>query len=477
MSADGFELYDESAQSLISNCCDVICRNNCSCVAFAPTNYVNNTGCQIWSTGTRFVKGSASNAQRIYIFKTKASRWWIWLLVALGAAAITVSLICYILCRKCKAEVDRRMKQRKLIREIGGNALPSSVCDKSRKHGNDGNTGHEMHIFSFETIVAATDNFSTMNKLGQGGFGPVYKGKLHDGQEIAIKRLSKSSGQGLVEFKNEAQLIAKLQHNNLVRLLGFCIDREERILIYEYLPSKSLDFYLFDSSKRNLLDWIKRYSIIVGIAQGLVYLHKYSRLRVVHRDLKASNILLDKEMNPKILDFGMAKIFGLKVSEKITNRVVGTYGYMSPEYAMNRIMSIKIDVFSFGILLLEIVSGKKNNSHYDYDTQLNLIGHAWHLWNEGRAMELMDPTLNESCKANEVLRCVHVGLLCVQDQAIDRPSTLDVVAMLSNENIQAAKPKQPAFFINSRVEEIEPPLNDRENCSKNELTISLMQAR
>ncbi|KAJ7951781.1 putative Receptor protein kinase [Quillaja saponaria] len=479
MSADGFELYDESAQSLSSNCCEVICRRNCSCVAYAPTNYVNNTGCQIWSTGTRFVKGSASNAQRIYIFKTKASRWWIWLVVALGAA-IAVPLICYlcyILCRKCKAEVDRRMKQRKLIREIGGNALPSSVCDKSRKHGNDGNTGHEMHIFSFETIVAATDNFSTMNKLGQGGFGPVYKGKLHDGQEIAIKRLSKSSGQGLVEFKNEAQLIAKLQHNNLVRLLGFCIDREERILIYEYLPNKSLDIFLFDSSIRNLLDWNKRYSIIEGIAQGLIYLHKYSRLRVIHRDLKASNILLDDEMNPKISDFGMAKIFGLKVSEENTNRVVGTYGYMSPEYAMTGIVSIKTDVFSFGVLLLEIVSGKKNNSRYDSDIALNLIGHAWQLWNEDRAMELMDPTLNESCKANEVLRCIHVGLLCVQDQAIDRPSMLDVVAMLSNENIQAAKPKQPAFFINSRVEEIEPSLSNQENCSINELTISLMQAR
>ncbi|KAJ7951784.1 putative Receptor protein kinase [Quillaja saponaria] len=402
-----------------------------------------------------------------------------WLLVALGTS-IGVPLICYlcyILCRKCKAEVDRRMKQRKLIREIGGNALPSSVCDKSRKHGKDGNTSHEMHIFSFESIVAATDNFSTVNKLGQGGFGLVYKGKLHDGQEIAIKRLSKSSGQGLVEFKNEAQLIAKLQHNNLVRLLGFCIDREERILIYEYLPNKSLDFYLFDSSKRNLLDWIKRYSIIEGIAQGLVYLHKYSRLRVIHRDLKASNILLDNEMNPKISDFGMARIFGLKVSEENTNRVVGTYGYMSPEYAMNGTMSIKTDVFSFGVLLLEIVSGKKNNSRYDYDTQLNLIGHAWQLWNEGRAMELMDPTLNESCKANEVLRCIHVGLLCVQYQAIDRPSMFDVVAMLSNENIQAAKPKQPAFFTNSRAEEIEPPQNDQENCSRNEVTISLMQAR
>uniref|UniRef100_A0A2N9FRE9 non-specific serine/threonine protein kinase n=1 Tax=Fagus sylvatica TaxID=28930 RepID=A0A2N9FRE9_FAGSY len=341
-----------------------------------------------------------------------------------------------------------------LIQELGGNAIPSIVHDKAKKQNNNGQTSHELHVFSFESIYAATSNFSTENKLGEGGFGPVYKGKLPDGQEIAIKRLSKGSGQGLVEFKNEAILIAKLQHTNLVRLLGFCIQEDEKILIYEYMPNKSLDFFLFDSTKKYVLNWEKRFKIIEGIAQGLVYLHKYSRLRVIHRDLKASNVLLDEEMNPKISDFGMARIFGLKGLEENTNRVVGTYGYMSPEYAMNGVVSIKTDVFSFGVLLLEIVSGKKNNSRYHSDYPLNLIGYAWQLWNEGKDLELIDPTIvDELCPQYEVLRCIHVGLLCVQDQATDRPTMLDVVSMLSNETLQLSRPKQPAFFINTVPEE------------------------
>ncbi|KAL2333260.1 hypothetical protein Fmac_014473 [Flemingia macrophylla] len=189
----------------------------------------------------------------------------------------------------------------------------------------DGRTSDDMYIFDFHTILEATANFSSSNKIGEGGFGPVYKGKLSSGQEIAIKRLSKSSGQGLIEFKNEAMLIFKLQHTNLVRLLGFCIDREERILVYEYFPNKSLNIYLFgDSYKKNILKWKVRLKIIEGVTQGVVYLHQYSRLKVIHRDLKASNILLDNELNPKITDFGMARIFGMTESEEQTNRIVGT---------------------------------------------------------------------------------------------------------------------------------------------------------
>nr|GEX12013.1 G-type lectin S-receptor-like serine/threonine-protein kinase At1g67520 [Tanacetum cinerariifolium] len=198
----------------------------------------------------------------------------------------------------------------------------------------NGRKGSDLMVFSFATIVAATNDFAIENKLGEGGFGPVYKGKLSDEQEIAIKRLSKTSGQGLVEFKNELILIAKLQHTNLVRVLGCCIRGEEKMLIYEYMPNKSLDFFLFDETRKALLDWPKRWKIIEGIAQGLLYLHKYSRMRVIHRDLKASNVLLDVNMNPKISDFGMARIFKQNETEAMTIRVVGTYGYMSPEYAM-----------------------------------------------------------------------------------------------------------------------------------------------
>ncbi|KAK4590315.1 hypothetical protein RGQ29_020745 [Quercus rubra] len=325
---DGFKFNEGDNLTLMD--CKAKCLNNCSCVAYASTNEENQTGCEIWSTGPGIASTDASMRRTIYflvknVANRRVNKWWIWLIMAVGA--IIISLLCFLgnaKWKKCRVEGERKKKQKLLIQEIGGNAIPSTVHDKVKKQNKDGQARHELQIFSFESISVATNNFSTENKLGEGGFGPVYKGKLSDGPEIAIKRLSRSSGQGLVEFKNEVILVAKLQHTNLVRLLGFCIQEEEKLLIYEFMPNKSLDFFLFDSTKKHLLSWRTRFNIIEGIAQGLVYLHKYSRLRVIHRDLKASNILLDEEMNPKISDFGMAKLFGSKGLEENTNRIVGT---------------------------------------------------------------------------------------------------------------------------------------------------------
>ncbi|KAI7748482.1 hypothetical protein M8C21_009305, partial [Ambrosia artemisiifolia] len=238
----------------------------------------------------------------------------------------------------------------------------------------DKNINTELRYFTFQSISSATNNFASTNKLGKGGFGEVYKGKLVDGQEVAVKRLSKTSGQGIKEFKNETELIAKLQHTNLVRLLGCCVEKQEQILVYEYMPNSSLDSFLFDPTKKGLLDWNNRFVIIDGIAQGLLYLHKFSRLRIIHRDLKASNILLDDYLKPKISDFGMAKLFGINESEANTSRVVGTRGYMPPEYLIDGTVSTKIDVFGFGVLLLEIISNKMNYTSYDVDHPLNLLG-------------------------------------------------------------------------------------------------------
>ncbi|KAF5474675.1 hypothetical protein F2P56_006555 [Juglans regia] len=182
----------------------------------------------------------------------------------------------------------------------------------------------EMQHFNLSTIETATNNFSDANKLGEGGFGPVYKGKLTDGKEIAVKRLSMNSKQGLKEFKNEVMLIVKLQHRNLVRLLGCCVEGEEKLLVYEYMANAGLDAVLFDPARCTELHWAKRANIINGIARGLQYLHEESRLKIIHRDLKASNILLDAEMNPKISDFGTARIFGDNQIEANINRVVGT---------------------------------------------------------------------------------------------------------------------------------------------------------
>uniref|UniRef100_A0A0E0A9Z7 non-specific serine/threonine protein kinase n=1 Tax=Oryza glumipatula TaxID=40148 RepID=A0A0E0A9Z7_9ORYZ len=183
----------------------------------------------------------------------------------------------------------------------------------------------DLPLMDLASIHAATDSFSKANKLGEGGFGPVYRGVLPGGgAEIAVKRLSARSRQGAAEFRNEVELIAKLQHRNLVRLLGWCAERDEKLLVYEFLPNGSLDAFLFNEGKSAQLGWATRHNIIVGIARGLLYLHEDSLLKVVHRDLKASNVLLDDKMSPKISDFGMAKIFEDECNEVNTGRVVGT---------------------------------------------------------------------------------------------------------------------------------------------------------
>lgn len=334
----------------------------------------------------------------------------------------------------------------------------------------------ELPLFDLYTMALATDNFSDANKLGQGGFGCVYKGVLLDGQEMAIKRLSRESGQGAEEFKNEVKLIAKLQHRNLVRLLGCCVDMDEKMLVYEYLKNRSLDSFVFDKERNSLLNWETRFNIIGGIARGLLYLHQDSRYRIIHRDLKASNILLDGDMNPKISDFGMARIFGGDETEGNTRRVVGTYGYMAPEYAMDGLFSTKSDVFSFGVLVLEIITGKKNRGFYNSDHELNLLGYAWKLWKEGKGTELLDKSMGDMFLKHEVLRCIQVGLLCVQERADDRPTMASVVLMLSSESACLPQPKLPGFCLGSNDTDSSSSKQD-ESFTVNQVTVTMLNAR
>ncbi|XP_021293799.1 cysteine-rich receptor-like protein kinase 25 isoform X2 [Herrania umbratica] len=311
--------------------------------------------------------------------------------------------------------------------------------------------------FDFGTIAAATNKFSHVNKLGEGGFGQVYKGILPSGQEIAVKRLSGRSGQGEKEFKNEVAVVAKLQHRNLVRLLGFCLEGDEKLLIYEFVPNKSLDCFLFGTQKRRELDWPTRYNIIKGIARGLLYLHEDSQPRIIHRDLKVSNVLLDREMNSKISDFGMARIFGVDEHQGNTSRIVGTYGYMSPEYAMHGQFSVKSDVYSFGVSVLEIISGKKNNSFHQVDGFEDLLSYSWKVWSDGTALELLDSTLRESYLEDEVIRCMQIGLLCVQEDPAKRPTMTTIVLMLNSQILTLEAPQRPASFFRYKDEISIPP--------------------
>ncbi|XP_022641406.1 cysteine-rich receptor-like protein kinase 29 isoform X2 [Vigna radiata var. radiata] len=285
--------------------------------------------------------------------------------------------------------------------------------------GDDGIDASEPLQIRFNIIRDATNDFSDSNKLGQGGFGAVYRGTLPNGQEIAVKRLSANSRQGDAEFKNEVLLVAKLQHRNLVRLLGFCMEGREKLLVYEFVPNKSLDYFIFDETKRAQLDWDRRFKIIA-----------------------------DEEMNPKIADFGLARLFVVDQTHEETQRVVGTYGYMAPEYALHGQFSEKSDVFSFGVLILEIVSGQKISSIQHGEETGDLRDIAWRSWKEGRARNIVDPTLNNGSES-EIMRCVHIGLLCVQDNAAARPTMASVVAMLNSHSFSLQVPVAPALYGNA----------------------------
>ncbi|VAH45068.1 unnamed protein product [Triticum turgidum subsp. durum] len=302
-------------------------------------------------------------------------------------------------------------------------------------------------LLDLSTLRAATDNFAESNKLGEGGFGAVYKGVLSEGEEIAVKRLSQSSTQGIEELKTELVLVAKLQHKNLVRLLGVCLEGQEKLLVYEYMPNRSLDTVLFDAEKSRGLDWGKRLKIVNGVARGLQYLHEDSQLRIVHRDLKASNVLLDSDCNPKISDFGLAKLFGWDQSQAVTSHIAGTYGYMAPEYAMRGQYSVKSDAFSFGVLLLEIVTGRKNSSFATSEPSLDLLSLVWEHWTSGTVEQLVDPSLGGRSPGGQMLKLVNIGLLCVQDSPADRPTMSVVNVMLSSSTVSLQAPSRPTFCV------------------------------
>ncbi|KAK1368289.1 Receptor-like serine/threonine-protein kinase [Heracleum sosnowskyi] len=420
--------YDNEGNIGYSDC-KAKCWKDCDCFGFKNNG---DTGCTFYR-GNNLKFHSSGNFPKVYVLSptnlSKKRKKSVLIIVIVVVVCLIILLLSGLLYYR-----RRKIKQAKKT-EIQELLTLKGYTDTISELGNDGR--NDLKFFSFTSIVAATNNFSSDNKLGQGGFGPVYKGKLSEGQEIAVKRLSRKSTQGLTELKNELILIAKLQHTNLVRLLGCCIHKQEKMLIYEYMPNRSLDSFLYNESRREQLTWERRFSIIEGIAQGLLYLHK------------------------------------LNSSETNTSRVVGTYGYMAPEYVMEGIFSMKSDVFSFGVLILEILSGRKTNSFNHVDGPSNLVAMARELWNRDAAFELIDPSISDSCNQQQFIRCVHLGLLCVEDNAVDRPTMVDVISMLGNDSAVLPFPKRAGFYSGSRARETKLS----EIISVNGLSISAMEAR
>ncbi|KAJ1288306.1 hypothetical protein BS78_02G079200 [Paspalum vaginatum] len=408
--------------------CGRRCLANCACTAYSAADIRGGSGCIQWFgdlMDTRYVDGG----QDLYVRLAKSD-----LDAAKNtrkfAAVITLVVAGFLLLLLSLAFLYWRKARRGKRVSMADDAaeLMSSECP----------------TYPLGVIRAATNGFCADNVIGRGGFGVVYKGQLPDGQQIAVKKLSsENTVQGLNEFINEVVLIAQLQHRNLVRLLGCCVhSSSERMLVYEYMSNKSLDAFIFDERRRASLSWKTRLDIILGIARGVLYLHQDSRLNIIHRDLKAANVLLDADMVAKISDFGIARLFTTTADrqETITKTIIGTYGYMAPEYAMDGTVSFMQDVYSFGVLLLEIVSGKKNHRSF------NLIAYAWALWEGGRSQDVLDAAIRGGCTGAELAQaaaCVQVALLCVQECASQRPTMADVISMLSQRKAPVPRPRRP----------------------------------
>lgn len=337
-----------------------------------------------------------------------------------------------LLSRLC-ACLERKLKARRDATAAGAGEEP------------EGDGGESWNLFfELRALQIATSFFSDLNQLGHGGFGPVYKGLMPNGQEVAVKKLSLDSRQGLREFTNEVKLLLKIQHKNLVMLLGCCVEGPEKMLVYEYLPNKSLDYVLFDKMKSGSLIWQKRFRLVTGIARGLLYLHEEAPERIIHRDIKASNILLDEQLNPKISDFGLARLFPGDDTHVNTFRISGTHGYMAPEYAMHGYLSVKTDVFSFGVLVLEIVSGRKNHDGRLGVEKADLLSYAWALFQGGKTLELVDPSLDK-CNPDEAAMCIQLGLLCCQASVAERPDMNSIHLMLSSDSFTLPRPGKPGI--------------------------------
>lgn len=304
-----------------------------------------------------------------------------------------------------------------------------------------------IKLYTYKELRVATDDFSPANKIGEGGFGPVYRGKLRHGKDAAIKVLAAESKQGAREFLTELKVISDIEHENLAKLCGCCVEGDHRILVYDYIENNSLAQTLLGNGHSSIqFSWRTRTKICIGIARGLAYLHEEVRPHIVHRDIKASNILLDKYLTPKISDFGLAKLIPANMTH-VSTRVAGTIGYLAPEYAIRGQLTRRADIYSFGVLLVEIVSGRCNtNSLLPLEEQY-ILERTWDLYERNELVELVDAAMNGDFDAEEACKYLKIGLLCTQDNPKLRPLMSTVVKMLSGElEIDEGKITKPGLI-------------------------------
>ncbi|XP_058188201.1 cysteine-rich receptor-like protein kinase 42 [Rhododendron vialii] len=400
-----------------------------------------NAGCYLRYSTHNFLQNEAGN-----LHQGESATGFI---VAIALAATTFFMFSLFAIYACYVRLPRLKQERNNLGQISASFNKSSLN------------------FKYEALEKATDYFNPSRKIGQGGAGSVFKGTLPNRETIAVKRLFYNTRQWVDDFFNEVNLISGIQHKNLVKLLGCSIEGPESLLVYEYVPNKNLDQFLFDKDKSQNVNWKQRLDIIVGIAEGLAYLHGGSETRIIHRDIKGSNVLLDENLAPKIADFGLARCFAADKSHLSTG-IAGTLGYMAPEYLVRGQLTEKADVYSYGVLVLEIICGRK--SHAFVEDSCSLLQSVWQLYKTNRLPESIDPRLNGDFPAKEASRVLQIGLLCTQASVALRPSMEEVVDMLINRDDEIPVPNQPPFLTASALN---PASSDR-SCSVNSLILNAL---
>ncbi|KAM0014801.1 putative protein kinase RLK-Pelle-DLSV family [Helianthus debilis subsp. tardiflorus] len=438
---------------VLANCWRSLTANSCrSCLEAAS---VSLSRCLPWSEGRALMAGCFMRYSDTDFFNPVPVRSENRGKMIAVVAAVVSAIVIFVVALLIALYIQRR-------RWLQQKRTDSYDAKKMAKILNDSSLN-----FKYSAIEKATGSWAESNKLGAGGFGTVYKGVLQDGREIAVKRLFFNNKFRAADFYNEVNIINSVEHKNLVRLLGCSCSGPESFLVYEYLANMSLDRFIFDATKGKELNWEKRFVIIIGTTEGLVYLHENTKTRIIHRDIKAANILLDSRLRAKIADFGLARSFQGDMSH-ISTAVAGTLGYMAPEYLAYGQLTEKADVYSYGVLLLEIVTGIQINGSKNTEYTESLVAIAWRHFQRGTVEEILDPNLMFHTYPNlnfqkEAVKVVHIALLCTQEAPALRPSISMALKMLVKDDEPLPPPSNPPFIADDEINELEEKIRRYDN--------------